>query len=352
MARGLRIAALVLSAQMPLAAAWAQPVDIPLPAAKTTEFPTGVAVAKVTDGQVYVDAQGRTLYGLDLRTVNRWAVDPSKYCVEGRCDGWEPLLAPPGTKPNLTVFRGFRRGAGAGARPAGAPGAAAGASAPTPLSQVYGGGQGAPAAAGAAAAAPGAAARPAGAPGAAPAGLDQQQLAAAFGMGAAPAGMYTQQNAPDWTVLDGPNGPQYVYKGYNMVFVRKGDKPRSTAYEGYENKTWNTLKFIPPVPTVIAPNGVGTTWLDDGYVLTDKDGKLLYTGKCGRDCTGWKPLAAAIASQGLGEWTVDRNAPRPQWLYRGKPVYVATDETLASLPRSSVVLRPSAGAGTLQARKD
>lgn len=329
MARGLRIAALVMTAQVPLAAAWAQPVDIPLPAAKTTEFPAGIAVAKVSDGQVYVDPQGRTLYGLDLRTVNRWAVDPSKYCAEARCEGWEPLLAPAGTKANLVVFRGFRRGggagagAGAGARPP-APGAAPAAAVPA-------------AAAPAAGAAPGAAPRPAGA---APAGVDQQQLAAAFGFGAAPPGMYTQQNAPDWTIIDGPAGPQYVYKGYNMVFVRKGDQPRSTTYDGAEDKTWNTLKFVPPVPKVTAPNGVATTWMKDTYVLTDKDGKLLYTGKCGRDCAGWRPLAAPIASQGLGEWTVDRNAPRPQWLYRGKPVYVAADESLASLPRSTVVLRP------------
>lgn len=325
MARGLRIAALILSAQVPLAAAWAQPVDIPLPAAKTTEFPAGISVAKVPSGQVYVDAQGRTLYGLDLRTVNRWVVDGSKYCASGRCEGWEPLLAPPGTKPNLTLFRGFRRGPGAGAGAgAGAP-AAAGAGAPPAT---------------AASAAPGAAARPAGAPGAAPAGVNQQQLAAAFGTGGAPPGMYTQQNAPDWTVIDGPDGPQYVYKGYNMVYVRKGDKPRSTAFDGAEDKTWNTLKFIPPVPKLAAPNGVGTAWVDDTYLLTDKDGKLLYTGRCGRDCAGWKPLAAPIASHGLGEWTVDRGAPRPQWLYRGKPVYVAVDDSLASLPRSSEALRP------------
>ena len=152
--------------------------------------------------------------------------------------------------------------------------------------------------------------------------------------------MYTQQNAPDWTVVEGPAGPQYVYKGYNMVYVRKGDKPRSTAFDGAEGKTWNTLKFVPPVPKLTAPNGVGSTWMDDAYLLTDKDGKLLYTGRCGRDCAGWKPLAAGIASQGLGEWTVDRNAARPQWLYRGKPVYVAADDSLASLPRSSVALRP------------
>jgi predicted lipoprotein with Yx(FWY)xxD motif len=322
MARGLRLLAMVLSAQLGVGAAWAQPTDIPLPAAKTTEFPPGVSVAKIEGGQVYVAADGRTLYGLDLRTVNRWAVDSSKYCVD-RCDEWEPLLAPANAKPNLNLFRGFGR-----RRPGAAP--AAPPAAPTPA-----------AAAGATPAAAGA--NPAAPAGAAPAGGDaerQQQLAAAFGLGGAPTGMYTQQNAPDWTIVEGPAGPQWVYKGYHMVYVRKGDQPRSTAYDGTEGRTWNTLKFIPPVPEIKAPNGVGVAWLDDAYLLTDKDGKVLYTGDCGSNCSSWTPLAAPLVSQGLGDWTVDRSAPRPQWLYRGKPVFVAADETTASLPGQTVALRP------------
>jgi predicted lipoprotein with Yx(FWY)xxD motif len=317
MARGLRLLAIVLSAQVAGGVALAQPVDIPVPAATTTDFPPGISVAKVDGGQVYVDAQGRTLYGMDMRTVNRWVVDASKYC-ENRCEEWEPVLAPAGSKPNLTLFRGFGR-----RRPGAAPAApAAPPAAPRPAA--------------AAGAAPAAGANPAG-------GLDgerQQQLAAAFGFGAAPAGMYTQQKAPDWTIVEGPAGPQWVYKGYNMVYVRKGDKPHSTAYDGAGDKTWNTLKFIPPVPEVKAPNGVGTAWVDDAYLLTDKDGKLLYTGSCGDNCAGWTPLPAAMVSQGLGDWTVDRSAPRPQWLYRGKPVYVASGDSTDSLPNQTVALRP------------
>jgi predicted lipoprotein with Yx(FWY)xxD motif len=152
--------------------------------------------------------------------------------------------------------------------------------------------------------------------------------------------MYTQQNAPDWAIIDGPAGPQWLYKGYNMVYVRKGDRPRSTQYDGAEDKTWNTLKFVPPVPKLTAPTGVTPTFMNGAYVLAYKDGKLLYTGRCGKDCASWKPLGAALASQGLGEWSVDRSADRPQWVFRGKPVYVSSDDQLASLPRSTTVLRP------------
>lgn len=307
MATRLIFPVLMLAAQLPVAAL-AQPIDIPIPAATTTEFPAGVGVAKVSDGQVYVGPGGRTLYGMDMRMVARWSVDTSKYCAD-RCQEWEPLLAPAGATPNLTMFRGFRGppGGGGGASPAGRAGAAPGAAA---------------------------AARPA------EAGPSAQQLAAFYGQGGAPVGMFTQQNAPDWTIVDGPAGPQWVYKGYNMVYVRKGDRPHSTAFEGADGQIWNTLKFIPPVPKLTAPGGVGSSFVKDAYVLTDKDGKLLYTGRCGNDCTSWTPLAAGVASQGVGEWTVDRSTDRPQWLYRGKPVFIASDEKLASLPRSTVALRP------------
>lgn len=37
------------------------------------------------------------------------------------------------------------------------------------------------------------------------------------------------QKAPDWTVIAGPQGPQWVYKGWHMVFTRKGEAPGSAA---------------------------------------------------------------------------------------------------------------------------
>jgi predicted lipoprotein with Yx(FWY)xxD motif len=315
MAKRLMFPIFLLATQLPFAfAAHAQPIDIPVPAATTTEFPAGVSVAKVKDGQVYVGFDGRTLYGMDMRMVARWSVDTSKYCAE-RCQEWEPLLAPAGAKVNLTMFRGFRGPPGAAGAPR--PGA-------TPTTGAVPG----------AALGAGGIARPA------EAGPSPAQLAAFYGMGGAPAGMYTQQNAPDWTVVDGPAGPQYVYKGYNLVYVRKGDKPHAAAFDGADGQIWNTLKFIPPVPKLTAPGGVGATFVKDVYVLTDKDGKLLYTGRCGKDCVSWTPLAAGVASLGVGEWTVDRSTDRPQWRYRGKPVFVASDDRLAGLPRSTVALRP------------
>ena len=138
--------------------AGAQPADLPIPPATTGEYPPGVKVAKTPAGMVYAAADGRTLYGMDMRTLIRWGPDPSQYCREACAETWEPLLAPAGAKPNL----GYpTRGSGSRATPG--------------------------------------------------------------------EGLVQPQRAPDWAIIAGPQGPQWVYKGWHMVFVRKGDKPSSTA---------------------------------------------------------------------------------------------------------------------------
>lgn len=271
----------------------AQPVDLPIPPAKTTDYPAGVSVAKVGGkdggGMVYVDAQGHTLYGMDMRAgLLRFSPDPAMYCKDACAREWEPLLAPPGSKPNIKFPMGF------GQRPT-------------------------PPAAGASAAA----ARP----------------AAPQGQNLAGDGLFTPNNAPDWTIIEGPSGPQWVYKVWHMVYVRKGERPRSATAEGAQNMTWNTLKFVPPVPQIAAPSGVGTVFADGAYVLADKDGRILFTGKCSKDCGGWVPLSGGMASRGFGDWQVSHVSDRPQWLYRGKPVFVS-QEGGSKVPGKGIALRP------------
>jgi predicted lipoprotein with Yx(FWY)xxD motif len=257
--------------------AWAQPSDLPIPPATTTEYPPGVSVAETESGPVYVDAQGRTLYGLDMRTVKRWSPDPAMYCKQG-CDDWEPLLAPAGAKPNILYPQGF----GSQRREA------------------------------------------------------QEELREK-GFHANP------QEAPDWTIIEGPDGPQWVYKGWHVVYARKGDGPGSTEFDGADKFTWNTLKFVPPVPEVVAPENVATIFTDGAYALADSEGRLLYTGECDRavkDCSDWTPLAAGLASRGIGQWGVNRAGDTPQWTYRGRPVFVSELDELGSVPEGGSVLRP------------
>jgi predicted lipoprotein with Yx(FWY)xxD motif len=268
----------------------AQPADLPIPPARSDEYPAGVSIAKAGMGMIYISSDGRTLYGLDTRTVHRWATNPALYCKD-RCADWEPLLAPAGMKPNVAPAAQGRFGGGDGS-----PGTAI-------LS----------------------------------AGISRQGPGGTL---LAPAGMVTPITAPDWGVMDGPAGPQWVYKGWHMVYVRKGDKPRSTKYDGTDEMKWNTLKYVPPVPLLTAPSGIKSVFRNGAYVLSDKDGRLLYTGICRKDCVSWQPLGAGLASLGLGEWTVNRSTDEPQWLFRGQPVFVGTDADVASLPKSSTLLRP------------
>lgn len=267
--------AAVLSLAIP-ATAGAQPADLPIPAATTDRYPPGVSVARTKDGPVYVDAKGRTLYGMDLRTVLRWAPDPTLYCQDACMQNWQPLLAPAGARPNIRYPQNRPRG-------------------------------------------------------------DDEKPA----QSAAPAEEFVNpQRAPDWTVIEGPQGPQWVYKGWHMVFTRKGDKPRSAAFDGADNKVWNTLKFVPPVPKIEAPGGVTTIFADGAYALAAPDGRVLFTGKCGKDCGGWQPMAGGMANRSAGQWAVSTAGDTPQWTYKGKPVFISQEDDPSQPPANGTVLRP------------
>lgn len=281
---GLAIIAM-MAGMLSIAPAWAQPADLPIPAATTADYPPGVQVGSAGGVPVYTDAQGRTLYGMDMRTLLRSGADTSKYCQAACTVVWDPLLAAADAKPNILFPQGFgnrQAAATAGARAAG---------------------------------------------GAAPAG--------------SPPGDYIQnQKAPDWTIIQGPQGPQWVYKGWHMVYVRKGETPGSTTYNGADDMVWNTLKYVPPVPTVVGPANVSTVFVGGAYALVDKAGRLLFTGSCGDNCGSWRPFSGALGSCGVGEWAVSRDADTPQWLYRGKPVFMAQGSDIADMPAGAAVLRP------------
>ena len=296
--------------------ALAQPADLPIPAAASDERPAGVSVAKAKNGgNVYVDAEGRTLYGMDLRAIVSRTANGAKYC-QGPClEEWEPLMAPEGTKADASIGANplqNLQGLGGG-----------------------GGGQGAPQGAAAAAQARGAG----GAPGAAAPGQGQGGQGQGGGNNIIGSSTGVQQVVNDWSVVEGPKGPQYVYKRWHLVFTRKGDKRAQTDRDGYDKYVWNTLKYLPPVPKLVAPTTVSTTLKDGTYVLTDKQGAVLFTGNCTKNCH-WVPLQAGAAGRGLGEWTVSRSGDTPQWVYRGKPVFVSQEEDPLQTPASGTALQP------------
>jgi predicted lipoprotein with Yx(FWY)xxD motif len=244
----------------------AQPVDLPIAAATTHQYPPGVQVVATKAGPVYANQQGQTLYGMDMRTVLRAGPDPALYCTGNCTDIWEPLLATPDATPNVQ----FPKSGGPNAQP--------------------------------------------------------------------PPGFVMPQRAPDWAIIKGPQGPQWVYKGWHMVYTRKGDASGSTSHDGLGNRVWNTLKFVPPVPVIVAPGNVQVKFTDGAYALANGNGHLLFTGSCKAPCQVWRPFPAAMASAGIGEWHVSSVGDTPQWLYRGAPVFVS-DET-DNVPKGGKVLQP------------
>lgn len=246
--------------------ALAQPADLPIPAATTAIYPPRVTVVATLTGPAYADAKGRTLYGLDLRTVLRWSPDPALFCRQACAETWEPLLAPPGSTPSVQYPRGNRA--------------------------------------------------------------------------VVPAGFVAPESAPDWTIIAGPAGAQWVYKGWHMVYTRRGDKRGSSQFDGTEDRRWNTLKFVPPAPIIVAPPGIKPALADGNYVLTDAAGRTLFTGTCAGVCADWQPLLGAMASRGVGEWTVGAGQSGPQWQYRGKPVFVSSEDVPGRVPPRASVLRP------------
>jgi predicted lipoprotein with Yx(FWY)xxD motif len=87
----------------------AQPRFSPPRPANSNVLPPGISVKKTAIGDVYVDAKGRTLYGLDVVALFVEMRSPFTYCT-GACEEmWEPVAAPAGTPqgpPNAPRFIG------------------------------------------------------------------------------------------------------------------------------------------------------------------------------------------------------------------------------------------------------
>lgn len=260
--RGVILAAAILAS----IGAQAQPADLPIAPATTSEYPPGVKVTTLPDGAIYVSKNGLILYGMDMRTVLRAGPDPALYC-SGQCaKKWKPLLAPKNAVPNTKFPAAFVRGGGL------------------------------------------------------------------------PPGFIQPQSAPDWTIIQGASGAQWVYKGWHLVFVRRNDKKGSVNFEGADGKVWNTLKFIPPVPVITAPSQVRPVFARGVYVLQDDKGRSLFTGQCTTDCTDWMPFNGGIASAAIGEWRVEIGGDVPQWHYRNSPVFISQNGS--EFPEGGKALMP------------
>lgn len=176
----------------------------------------------------------------------------------------------------------------------------------------------------------------------APPGSEVQPTPHAFGGARSVDQQPVKAAGTDWTVMEGPKGPQWVYKRFHMVFTRKGDRPGSGEHDGEDGYIWNSLKYIPPVPELVAPPNVVPVLVKDAYGLADGQGNLLFSPK-GKDCPApcaWSGLAAGMARKGIGQWSVRQGGDQAQWVYRGKPVYRSTSANPADIPAEAAMLTP------------
>lgn len=151
-----------------------------------------------------------------------------------------------------------------------------------------------------------------------------------------PPGFVRPEAAPDWSVIESAAGKQWVYKGWHLVFSRKGSKAGDVAFDGAEKFTWNTLKYVAPVPQIVAPAGVGTVLLGDAYAFATKEGNVLFTHSCSSECATAIPFTGGMASRAIGKWSISQGGDAPQWLLEGMPVFVAQ----GPLPSGATPLRP------------
>ncbi|MCI4592677.1 hypothetical protein MOK15_21705 [Sphingobium sp. BYY-5] len=246
---------------------WAQAADLPLEAASGDPLPPGVSVKQAGSRSVYVDAHGRTLYGMDMRAVTGRTGRQALWCSGDCLTQWEPLMAP---AKAMVV----------------------------PLPPQFGG---------------------------------EKSAADA-----------SKPNG-DWVVMQGPKGPQWVFKGVNLVFTRIGEQPGSAAHDGEDGLTWNSLKYVPPLPRITAPANVAPRLVEGRYLLVDGQGDLLVSPRaahCGATCAQWRAFPAGLVRRGTGQWSVRQDEERAQWVYRDRPVYVIDGADPADIPTDALPLTP------------
>ena len=82
-----------------------------------------------------------------------------------------------------------------------------------------------------------------------------------------------------------------------------------------------------------APPGIVAETTPLGIALADARGMTLYVAPagCEPDCGGpWTPLRAPAAAVPVGDWSVvARDDGRPQWAYKGQPLYRCAADLLA-----------------------
>lgn len=167
--------------------------------------------------------------------------------------------------------------------------------------------------------------------------------------------------AGDWTIISGPGGArQWAHQGKPLYTFAKDRIPGDAFGDKLDGEAWHPAVFKPGStltqlighsvfkPTLAGPHPANITLAEvetaGGQILVDELGRSLYAfdGKAeddGLDCGGkgpckpalWAPVEAPMLAgdKTIGDFTiVTRRDGKPQWAFRGAPLYryVADEE--------------------------
>ena len=141
---------------------------------------------------------------------------------------------------------------------------------------------------------------------------------------------------------------QWAFKG-QPLYLHIHDRRPGEVTGDQSSGPWQTAMLSPDrkmgmgrtaaasAPTISIPvvGGITGQMTREGAVLADSRGRTLYAAEgtgvaagCDGTCAQkWDPLAAPALAGPIGDWTVvQRNDKTPQWAFKGKPLYVCTED--------------------------
>lgn len=143
-----------------------------------------------------------------------------------------------------------------------------------------------------------------------------------------------------WTVVTGPQGPQWAY-GKRPVFLFSGDKQPGDLRGHERDDIFMAINYIPPVPVAPAPGGIEPLFINHREYVFAYGGRPIYAyasdASCSKDCAALTPLAAPLGAKNVGDWSVVQGSDRALWTYAGKRLFVTAGDDRAIIDEAAMV---------------
>lgn len=119
-----------------------------------------------------------------------------------------------------------------------------------------------------------------------------------------------------WKPETTSRGMVWTYKGSPVFSFNADGRLGEAGGDGFED-IFGTIEYVPARPSFDAPPPAALRYRKGQWVLTDDQGRFLYTGG------GGEPLVTGLAARPRGDWSIVAAGDRMQWAYKRRPVFVA-----------------------------